>query len=83
MLTMNTTIRAVNPGLWKELKVEAVMEGLTIGEAVNHALEKWLHEHKKKAYRKKHKSFWDLEPIKFKGKDAKKLSMKIDKVLYG
>ncbi|MBI3027058.1 hypothetical protein HYY70_03005 [Candidatus Woesearchaeota archaeon] len=80
---MNITIRDVNPRYWRELKVEAVKEGLTIGEAINIALEKWLHEYKNKEIKKRAKSFWDLKPFRYGGKDAGGLSTKIDEVLYG
>ena len=80
---MNITIRDVNPRYWQELKVEAVKEGLTIGEVINLALDKWLHQYRNKKTSKKIRSFWDLKPIKFEGKDAEQLSTKIDEVLYG
>ena len=79
---MNITIRDINPRFWRELKVEAVREGMTIGEAVNIAIEKWLMEYKSKEH-KKTKSFWDLKPFKFEGKDAGQLSTKVDEILYG
>ena len=63
--------------------MEAVKEGLTTGEAINIALEKWLHEYKNKTIKKRAKSFWDLKPFRYEGEDAGKLSMKIDEVLYG
>lgn len=78
---MNITIREINPMLWKELKIEAVKDGLNVGEAVNLALEKWLHEHKNPI--KISKSFFDLEPLEFDGEDAKYLSTKVDEILYG
>ena len=80
---MNITIRDVNPRFWRELKVEAVKEGLTIGKALNLALERWLHEYKNKRSKIKTKSFWDLKPFKYEGEDAGKLSVKVDEVLYG
>jgi len=79
---MNITIRDVNPRFWRELKVEAVKEGMTIGEAINIAIEKWLIEYKIKE-NKKTKSFWDLKPFKFGGKESGQLSAKVDEVLYG
>ena len=79
---MNITIRDVNPRFWKELKVEAVKEGLTIGQAINLALERWLHEYKNKVNSKNTKSFWDLKPVKFEGENAEQLSMEVDEVLY-
>ena len=80
---MNITIRDVNPRFWRELKVEAVKEGLTIGKALNLALERWLHDYKNKRTKKVTKSFWDLKPFKYEGEDAGKLSIKVDEVLYG
>lgn len=80
---MNITIRGVNPGFWRGLKVEAVRGGMTIGQAVNIALERWLHEHKSGRNGKKSKSFWSLKPVTMKGKDAAHLSAKVDEVLYG
>jgi len=79
---MNITIREVNPRFWKELKVEAVKGGITIGEALNLAIENWLNNYKKRE-KKKTKSFWDLMPFKFEGKDAGHLSEKVDEVVYG
>ena len=80
---MNITIRAVNQGLWRELKIEAVTKGLTVGEALNQSLEKWLREQKSGSRKEKHKSFWDIGPIAFTDKDVTGLSMKVDEVLYG
>ena len=80
---MNITIRDVNPRFWRELKVEAVKEGLTVGKALNMALERWLHEYKNKRSKIRTKSFWGLKPFKYEGEDAGKLSIKVDEVLYG
>ncbi len=79
---MNITIRDINPRFWRELKVEAVKEGLTIGQTVNLALDKWLREYRHNEKRKA-KSFWDLRPITLAGKEAEKLSTQVDEVLYG
>ena len=38
---------------------------------------------KKRKHKKKTKSFWDLRPFEYKGKDSGKLSAKIDEVIYG
>ena len=80
---MNITIREINSRLWREVKSESVKEGLTMGQTVNIALEKFLKEHKSKKQDKKTKSFWDLKPYKFEGKDSGKLSVKVDEVVYG
>ena len=80
---MNITIRDVNSNLWRELKIETVKEGMTIGQAINLALENWIREHRKRINGDKVKSFWDLNPVKYEGKDAGHLSMKVDEALYG
>lgn len=76
---MNITIRDVNPHFWREVKIKAVKEGVTRGQAINLALNHWLQE----KTQKKQKSFLELEPFDYKGEDAKELSMKVDEVLYG
>ena len=80
---MNITIRGINSRLWREAKSESVKEGLTMGQTVNIALEKFLKEHKSKKQDKKTKSFWDVNPYKFEGRDSGNLSIKIDEVVYG
>ena len=85
-MTEGVTVRAVNRGLWKELKVTAVKEGMTLGEAVNLALQKWLQERKGAGKAGRRKSFWSLKPIKFEGAEKgelKKLSALVDETLYG
>ena len=82
-MTEGVTVRAVNRGLWRELKVKAVKEGMTLGEAVNLALQKWLHEQKEANAGGKRKSFWNLKPFKFEGAGKEKLSTIVDETLYG
>lgn len=76
---MNITVRAVDQELWRELKVEVAKKGLTVGEAVNTALRKWLQVEPQK---NRHKSFWDVKPIKLKGNGASQASLSVDEVLY-
>lgn len=78
---MNITIRDVNPKFWRETKIEAVKEGITIGQAINLALENWVAKEKQKET-KKTKSFWDLEAYNYQGECAEKLSTQVDDVLY-
>ncbi|HLD04144.1 MAG TPA: hypothetical protein VJG90_00335 [Candidatus Nanoarchaeia archaeon] len=77
---MNITIREVNPRFWKELKIQAVTEGVTLGQAVNLALERWLSE-KAQPKKKKTKSFWNIKPIDMPGTEHD--SLRVDEVLYG
>lgn len=82
-MTEGITVRSVNRDLWRELKVAAVKEGMTLGETINLALQKWLQERKEANIGSKRKSFWNLKPIKFEGADKKKLSTLVDDTLYG
>ena len=81
LMTRNITVRSVNPALWRELKAEAAREGMNTGDAINHAIEKWLNEMKRKGG-KARKSFWDVRPIKLGGK-AERLSEEVDETIYG
>jgi len=78
---MNITIRGINSQCWKALRIEAVKQDITIGEAINLALHQWLQKRGEK--QKKQKSFFELEPFDYNGKDARELSTKVDEVLYG
>ena len=80
---MNITIRDVNPQYWKELKIEAVREGITVGQALNIALDKWLSSYKNKKEEKKKRSFWDMKPLEFEGQNSTQFSRTVDEVLYG
>ncbi len=75
---MEVTIRNVNGVYWQEFKAEVVREGLNLGQAINFALMEWL----RKKREKKVKSFFSASPVEFKGDDMKKLSEKVDEVLY-
>lgn len=80
---MNITIRDIRMETWRKVKAEAVREGMTMGEAVNLALDKWLEENSKIKSAKKAKSFWDIKPLNPKAKDASIWSKSVDKTLYG
>tara|TARA_Y100000310_G_C20655366_1_gene801709 strand:- start:1723 stop:1959 length:237 start_codon:yes stop_codon:yes gene_type:complete len=77
---MNITIRDVSTELWKKMKVKAIEEGLTLGNAINMAIDKWVRESYPNS--KTSKSFWDIKPHNYEGNDANKLSMEVDEVLY-
>ncbi len=84
-MTEGITVRSVKSDLWRELKIVALKEGITLGEAVNLALQKWLHERKGASKTGKRKSFWDMKPIEFEGADKgelKKLRALVDETLY-
>jgi len=72
---MDTTIRNIDPFVYKKLKTKAAQEGISIGEAVTRALSEWLGLPKKK------KSIIEIKPEHF-GDLHRNLSEEIDEVLY-
>ncbi|MEK6981715.1 MAG: hypothetical protein AABX38_02185 [Candidatus Micrarchaeota archaeon] len=75
----NVTLRNFDDRLYKELKKEAVLDEITIVEALKQAVEFWLTNHK---HQKKKKSILDYKPMDF-GPGSEKSSIEIDEVLYG
>lgn len=73
---MDTTIRNIDPFIYKKLKTKAAQEGISIGEAVTMAVSEWLGISKKKK-----RSIIDIKPEHF-GKQYRNLSEEIDEVLY-
>lgn len=82
VIKLNITIRGINSQFWRDFKAEAIREGLHLGEALNLALKNFLEELRMKK-EKKQKDFFDLEPISDKGKDAGRVSVRVDEILYG
>jgi plasmid stability protein len=73
---MDTTIRNIDPIIYKKLKTKAAQEGISIGEAVTKAISEWLGLTKKKK-----RSIIDIEPEHF-GYQYRNLSEEIDEVIY-
>lgn len=73
---MQLSVRNVNKKVFKEFKVQAVKEGMDVGEALNMALEMWVEKEKMKK-----KSFLELKPVNW-GKGTEKASKEVDKYLY-
>ena len=73
---MDTTIRNIDPFIYKKLKTKAALEGISIGEAVTMAVSEWLGVSKKKK-----RSIIDIKSEHF-GKQYRNLSEEIDEVLY-
>ena len=73
---MDTTIRNIDPFIYKKMKAKATAEGITIGEAINRAIKKWLNIEPKK-----HTSILEIKPEHF-GKQYRHLSEEIDEILY-
>jgi len=76
VLHMDTTIRNIDPFVYKKLKTKAAQEGISIGEAVTKALSEWLGLAKKKTG-----SVIDIKPEHF-GYQYRNLSEEIDEILY-
>ena len=74
---MDTTIRNIDPFVYKSLKAKAAADDITIGEAINRAVREWLNIEPKK-----HKSILDIKPEHF-GRQHMYLSEEIDEILYG
>jgi ribosomal protein S8 len=74
---MDTTIRNIDENVYRKLKAKAMLEGLSVGEAVTEAIKTWL------GYRKEKKaSILDIKPVSSKRKN-RMLSVEVDKLLYG
>jgi len=73
---MDTTIRNIDPLVYKKLKTRAAQEGISIGEAVTKAISEWLG-----LPGKKKRSIIDIKPENF-GNKYRNLSEEIDEVLY-
>lgn len=72
---MQLSVRNINERIFKAFKTKAVKEDLSVGEAMNLAMQLWLEGKKGKV------SILDLKPMDF-GKGTEKLSKEIDKTLY-
>ena len=76
---MNITIRNIDDELYHKFKAEAVRAGLTIGAAVNDAMQVWIAHKNKKAPKY---SFLQYEGVDF-GAGTENLSEDYEQHLYG
>ena len=76
--SMNLTIRDLNESVFRKFKARAVEEGMKLGEALTQAMDIWI----KQSTDKPEGSLLDLETFDW-GKDAEKVSTKIDEIIYG
>jgi plasmid stability protein len=76
---VDTTIRNLDEGAYRELKARAALTGRTIGELVNEAIRRYLAEPEKPVGRG---SLRDLAPEPYP-EGAERLSEEIDIVVYG
>jgi len=68
---MDTTIRNIDPIVYKKLKIKAEQEGITIEEAVTKAINEWLGLSKKRK-----RSITEIKPEHF-GKQYRNLSVEL------
>ena len=78
MMTMNTTVRGLDPVAYKELKARAALEERQIGELINDAIRGYL---LRPAPFEKTGTLRDLKPWDF-GPGTENLSQEIDAVAY-
>lgn len=76
---MNITIKNIDDELYHKFKTEAVQAGLTIGEAVNDAIQAWIVNKNKKAPKY---SFLEFTGFDF-GDGTENLSKDYGQYLYG
>lgn len=78
MMTMDTTIRNLDEGLYRRLKARAALEGRTIGSVVNEAVAVYLARPEPAQT-----STWaDLEPLELPPGNER-LSEQVDSIVYG
>ena len=76
--SMNLTIRGLNESVFRKFKAKAVEEGMKLGEALTQAMDIWIRQ----IADKPELSILNLEAFDW-GKGTEKVSVEIDKVIYG
>jgi plasmid stability protein len=76
---MDTTIRNLDPRVYRSIKARAVMTGRNVGDLVNEALRGYLN---RTAQPEKSGSLRQLEPVDFPIGNER-LSEKVDAIVYG
>ena len=76
---MDTTIRNLDPQVYRSLKARAALTGRNVGDLVNEALRGYLG---RPAPAEKRGSLRQLEPVEF-AKGNEHLSEEIDAIVYG
>lgn len=74
---MQLSVRDVDEKTFLKFKAESVRQGMNIGQAITFAMDSWLQKRQKKKL-----SLLQLEPTHW-GKDSKRTSEEMDKLLYG
>ena len=75
---MNLTIRGLNDSVFRRFKAKAAEEGMKLGEALTQAMDMWIRH----STDKRELSLLDLETFDW-GKDTEKVSVEIDRIIYG
>ena len=73
-------VRNINKQIYKKLKQKAVEEDISVGTALNEAIEYWLNA-KTSRKRPNPKNFLKIKPVDF-GEGSENLSLNIDEMLY-
>ncbi|HET6629302.1 MAG TPA: hypothetical protein VFG91_05985 [Woeseiaceae bacterium] len=76
---MDTTIRNLDPEIYRELKARAASEGKTLGDAVNEAMRVYL---ARPGQARKRGSLRDLQPEPW-AEGSERVSEEIDCIVYG
>ncbi len=74
------TIRSIDEGVFRDLKSEAAKKGISIGEALNEAIRRWITESRKQSTGKR--SLLEMKASDW-GEGTENASQEIDEVLYG
>jgi len=78
VISVNITIRGLDESVFRRFKAKAVEEGMKLGEAITQAMEMWIRQRSIKPTG----SLLEIKPFNW-GKGTEKISIEIDKILYG
>ena len=76
--SMNLTIRGLSEPVFRKFKGKAVEEGMKLGQALTQAMDMWITH----GMDKRKLSLLNLETFDW-GKDTEKVSVEIDRIIYG
>ena len=71
------TVKEIDEGAFKELKVEAIRRKMTVGTALTLAINNWL-----SSLKKTRKSLLEWKPTDW-GSGTERLSEEVDEIIYG
>jgi len=79
LIVLNIVVRNVDENAFRNLKVKAVEEGLSLGKAITQAIRAWVN---KPLPPKRRAPILDFKPVDC-GPGSERTSMEIDKIVYG